>query len=133
VKIPPIVIPRNFQDSNSIRLGGEYTFPAWGYPLSLRTGFAYETTAVPKPYLSLLTVDMSKIVLSFGGSLHVGEHWRLDAVYAHLSAASEYVSPDEAKIPRLNPIKGNAPLEAVNGGKYDASANLFGVGVVYKF
>jgi long-chain fatty acid transport protein len=133
VRIPPIVIPRNFQDSHSLRLGGEYTVPIGGYPVSFRAGFAYETSAVPKPYLSLFTVDTNKVILGFGGSLHVGEHWRLDAVYAHLSAASEHVSPDEAKIPRLNPIKGNAPLEAVNGGTYDASANLFGVGLVYKF
>jgi long-chain fatty acid transport protein len=133
VKIPPLVIPRSFQDSHSLRVGGEYTLDAWGYPLSLRAGFAYETSAVPRPYLSLLTVDMNKTIFSLGGSLHVGERWRLDAVFAHLSAASVYVSPDQAKIPRLNPIKGNAPLEAVNGGTYDASANLFGVGVVYKF
>jgi long-chain fatty acid transport protein len=133
VKIPPLIIPRNFQDSSSFRLGAEYTFRVGGYPLTIRTGLSYDTSAVPPAYLSLLTVDMDKIVTSLGGSIRLGEHWRLDATFAHLFTSSTYVSPEEARIPRLNPIKGNAPLEAVNGGSYEASANLFGVGVVYKF
>jgi hypothetical protein len=43
------------------------------------------------------------------------------------------VSPDQAQIPRINPLPGSAPLEAVNGGYYDASANVIGVGLNYKF
>lgn len=133
VPIPPIRFPRGFSDSNSYRLGTEYTFGLGGYSLDLRAGLSYETSAIPRPYLSLLTIDMDKITLSVGGSLHIGEHWRLDAVYAHLFASSVNVSPDEAKIPRVNPIAGNAPLEAVNGGRYSASADLVGVGARYTF
>ena len=133
VPIPPIRFPRNFQDSNSYRLGGEYTFKVWGYPMDLRAGVAYETTAVPPAYLSLLTIDMDKTVLSLGGGLHVGEHWRLDAMFAHLFASSVTVSADEARIPRVNPIPGNAPLKAVNGGRYSVAADLIGVGANYKF
>jgi long-chain fatty acid transport protein len=133
VPLPPIRFARNFEDSNSFRLGGEYTFPIWGYPMDLRAGLAYESSAVPPAYLSLLTIDMQKTTLSLGGGLHVGEHWRLDAVYAHLFASSVNVSPDEAKIPRVNPIPGNAPLEAVNGGRYSVNADLIGVGAQYTF
>lgn len=133
VALPPIRFERNFQDSNSIRLGAEYTFPLWGYPTDLRTGLAYETSAVPPSYLSLLTIDMQKTTLSFGGGLHVAPHWRLDAVYAHLFASSVTVSADEAKIGRVNPIPGNAPLEAVNGGRYSVNADLIGVGAQYTF
>ena len=53
--------------------------------------------------------------------------------YAHLFASSVNVPADEAKIPRVNPIAGNAPFEAVNGGRYAASADLLGVGAQYKF
>lgn len=133
VPLPPIKFPRNFQDSNSFRLGGEYGFDLWGYPMRVRAGVSYETSAIPRDYLSILTIDMDKITTSLGYSISFGKHWRVDAVYAHLFASSVDVSPDQAKIPRVNPLPGNAQLESVNGGKYSASADLIGVGVVYTF
>lgn len=133
VPLPAIRFPRNFQDSNSYRLGAEYTFQMWGYPMDLRGGVSYETSAIPRSHLSLLTIDMDKITLAVGGGLHVGDHWRLDMTYAHLFASSVNVPADEARIPRVNPIAGNAPFEAVNGGRYAASADLIGVGAQYKF
>jgi long-chain fatty acid transport protein len=101
--------------------------------MDLRGGLSYETSAIPRPYLSLLTIDMDKVTLAVGGGVHVGEHWRLDMSYAHLFASSVNVPADEAKIPRVNPIVGNAPFEAVNGGRYSASADLVGVGAQYTF
>lgn len=133
IPIPAIRFVRGFQDSNSYRLGGEYTFKLWGYAMDLRGGMSYETSAVPRPYLSLLTIDMDKVTLAVGGGLHIGEHWRLDMSYAHLFASSVNVPAAEAKVGRVNPIAGNAPFEAVNGGRYAASADLLGVGVQYTF
>lgn len=133
VPLPGIKFPRNFQDSNSFRLGAEYAFTLWDYPMRIRTGLSYETSAIPRDYLSILTIDMDKITTSLGYSIFFGQHWRLDAVYGHLFASTVTVSPDEAKIPRVNPLPGNAQLESVNGGKYSASADLIGVGVVYTF
>ena len=130
--LPPIKFARNFEDSNSIRLGGEYRFTLWGYDMDLRSGISYETSAVPREYLSLLTIDMDKITLAVGGGIYVGEHWRLDATYAHLFASSVNVPADSARIGRINPIAGNAPLEAINGGQYAAGADLIGVGAQYK-
>lgn len=133
--LPPIRFERGFQDSNSFRLGGEYSFPVWGYDARLRGGLSYETSAVPPEYLSLLTIDMDKVTLAIGAGVYVGKskQWRLDLTYAHLFASSVNVSPDRAKIPRVNPIAGNAVPETVNGGQYAASADLIGVGAEYKF
>jgi len=131
--VPPISIPRDFQDSDSFRVGGEYHFVAGGYGLDARAGVAYETSAVPPAYLSLSSLDFSKWILSMGGSLYVGKHWRFDAVLAHVFAQNVYVSPDQAQIPRINPLPGSAPLEAVNGGQYNATANIIGVGLNYRF
>jgi long-chain fatty acid transport protein len=133
IAVPTIAFPRNFEDSNSVRLGAEYTFKVSDYLLDLRTGISYETSAVPRGYVSLLSLDMDKITLALGGGLHIGKHWRLDAVYAHLFASSVHVAADEAQIPRINPLKGNAPLEAVNGGDYSAAADLIGLGLNYVF
>ena len=70
-----------------------------------------------------LALDVTRTARSF----------RPDVVYAHVFAASESVDPRTAKLPRVNPIKGNAPFEAVNGGTYAASADLFGLGAAYTF
>jgi long-chain fatty acid transport protein len=133
VAIPTISIPRGFEDSNSYRLGGEYGFEVAGYRLDARAGMSYETSAVPPGYLSLSSLDFDKVVISLGGGLYIGEHWRFDALYAHLFASSVYVDPAIAQISRINPIKGNAPPEPVNGGQYSAAADLIGVGLQYKF
>jgi long-chain fatty acid transport protein len=133
VAIPPISMPRGFQDSQSIRLGGEYTYDVWHTKVSVRAGGSYETTAVPAPYLNLSALDFDKWVASIGGSVFLGKHWRFDAVWAHTFAQTVYVNPDIAKIPRINPIDGNAPFEPVNGGTYSASADLVGVGFNYLF
>jgi long-chain fatty acid transport protein len=131
--VPPIDIPRDFQDSNSYRLGGEYHFVAGGYGFDVRSGVAYETTAIPPSYVSLSSLDFNKVILSFGGSLYVGPHWRFDAVFAHVFAESVSVDPNTAKIATINPLPGNAPPEYVNGGQYRVTSNVVGVGLNYRF
>jgi long-chain fatty acid transport protein len=133
VAIPPISMPRGFQDAESFRLGGEYTYDFLEYKVSVRGGVSHETSAVPAPYLNLSALDFDKWVASIGGSLFVGKHWRFDAVWAHTFARTIYVDPNVAKINRINPIDGNAPFEPVNGGTYSASADLLGVGFNYLF
>ncbi len=132
--VNPISIPRNFQDSNSVRLGGEYRLHLGEYDLDLRAGVNYEKSAVPNPYLSVLTIDLDKITLALGGGIHIGKHWRLDAVYAHVFASDTVVTPQEAAVPRVSPVKGNpTATEAVNGGSYSATADVLGIGLNYKF
>jgi long-chain fatty acid transport protein len=132
--VSPISLPRNFQDTNSFRLGGEYTLDAWGYPIDVRLGADYEQSAIPTAWLSPLTIDLDKVVVGIGGGLHIGEHWRLDGVYAHVFTADVTVSPAEAQVPRINPVRGNpTQTEAINGGTYSARADVLGVGLVYKF
>ncbi len=133
VRLPNISYPRSYDNANSFRLGGEYSFKIAGYVWDARAGASYETSAVPPAYLSLQSLDFDKVTLSFGPSVHVGTHWRFDAVYAHIFAKSVTVDPTEAQIPRINPLKGNAPLEATNGGTYSATADLLGVGLEYRF
>ena len=44
------------------------------------------------------------------------------------------VPPDQAKMPRVNPVQGNpTKTEAINGGDYSARAIILGVGAQYKF
>jgi len=133
--VPTITLPRHFQDSNSYRIGGQYTLDLFNtYKIDFRAGFNYDQSAIPPAYLSPLTIDLDRYTISFGGSLYVGKHWRLDATYARIMGKDTEVSPAEAAVPRVNPVRGNpTATESINGGSYSASANLFGVGVNYKF
>jgi long-chain fatty acid transport protein len=132
--VPPINIPRNFQDANSVRVGGEYRFDADGYKIDLRAGINFETSAIPEAYESPLTIDSFKVTPAVGGGIHIGDHWRLDAVYAHVFASDVTVTPQEAAVPRVNPVQGNpTQTEAINGGTYSSRADILGVGAQYKF
>jgi long-chain fatty acid transport protein len=132
--VSPISIPRGGQDSNSIRLGGEYKLPLDDYALQLRAGFAYESSGIQQAYVSPLTIDSDKYTASLGGGLFIGRHWRLDAVYAHVFMNDVTVSPAQAAVPRVNPVQGNpTQTAAVNGGHYSAGADAIGVGMQYAF
>lgn len=133
VPMPKIEIPRNFVDSDSFRIGGEWIFLAGGYRMALRTGLSYETSAVPRSHMSLSSLDFNKTTIALGGGLFIGKRWRFDAVLAHTFAQDVVTRPEEARIGRINPLKGNAPLEPVNGGKYTATAQLIGVGLNYLY
>jgi long-chain fatty acid transport protein len=132
--VAPISIPRNFRDSNSLRLGGEYRLSLFHCPFTLRGGAAYEQSAIPNAYESPLTVDLDKITASLGASITLYSHLRLDVLVAHVFGQSTTVSPQEAAVPRVNPVSGNpTATEAINGGDYSARSDVFGLGMAYQF
>jgi long-chain fatty acid transport protein len=134
--VAPISLPRRFKDSNSFRLGAEYStksiFPA--NRIDLRTGFSYETSGIPEEWVSPLTYDANKVIGGAGASLYAGDHWRLDAVFGLVLLNGTNVPPDKAQVPRVNPVQGNpTKTESINGGEYSARAIILGVGAQYKF
>lgn len=132
--VSTISMPRRFQDTHSLRVGGEYHHTMKGFGLDFRLGFNFDPSAVRKEYLSPLTVDLDRVTISLGLGVGVGTHWRFDAVYARVIGFDAYVDPRTAAIPRVNPVHGYpTTVDAVNGGKYSASANVLGVGLNYKF
>jgi long-chain fatty acid transport protein len=132
--VSPISIPRNFDNANSYRFGGEYTFKVSDYLLDARAGISFEQSAIPQAYLSPLTIDLNKTTLSLGGGLHIGKNWRFDAVFAHVFASDTTVDPAVAAVPKVNPVRGNpTQSESINGGDYTASADVIGVGLNYRF
>lgn len=132
--VPPVNLERHFRDSMSVRLGGEYAIDIKGYTLDARAGVSFETSAVPKEYLTVLTIDSNKLTTGLGASLHVGK-WRFDAVYAHVFAFGVTVDPKEAKITQVSPVVANPPKNpnTINGGIYSARADAIGLGIAYTF
>lgn len=133
--VAPISIPRKFEDANSFRLGGELSIKLAGSrQLDLRAGASYDTSAVPKAYVSPLTIDADKLTPAIGAGFHLNAQWRIDAVFAHTFMGDVVVPPGEAGVPRVNPVQGNpTQTEAVNGGRYSAQVNVIGLGANYRF
>lgn len=133
-QIPTLTIDRHFQDTASVRLGGEWTVETLGLPLDLRAGASYETSAVPAQYLSVMTLDAPKMTIGAGFGVHLGA-WRLDGVYAHVFANDVEVDPREASMYQLSPVQANPPkmATAINGGAYAMRADIFGLGLTYTF
>jgi long-chain fatty acid transport protein len=132
--IPEVIIPRNFQDSVSVRVGSEYGIPVGSHRLDARAGVSFETSAVPPEHLSVLTLDSKKVTLALGASFHVGR-LRLDATYAHVFTFDVDVDPEEAKIMPVSPIVAHLPPDThtINGGHYSFRADVIGLGMAYTF
>jgi long-chain fatty acid transport protein len=129
-----ISVPRGMQDTNSIRLGGEYAFEMVGVHFLGRAGIAYETSSLPPAYVTPFTVDSNKVTASIGGSIVLGPHWRLDGVLSHAFESSVNVPASQAAVPLINPVVGNAtPADHVNGGTYSADLWVLGGGLEYRF
>jgi long-chain fatty acid transport protein len=132
--VAPISLPRHFQDAQSVRAGGEYAFEAFGFPVRGRAGVSYETSAVPTAYESPLTIDANKVQVTLGGGVQVTRHLRLDLVVAHTFAPDVTVSPQEAAVPKVNPVQGNpTQTPAANAGTYGQSLDVIGGGLEYRF
>ncbi|MRG96865.1 OmpP1/FadL family transporter [Polyangium spumosum] len=132
--LPPVNLQRNFQGAFSTQVGGEYTIPLGKVRLDVRAGLRFETSAVPREYVSVLTIDSNKLTPSIGAGLHVGPV-RLDVVAAHVILFSQDVDPREAKIEQVSPLVANPPPQPniINGGRYSASATILGLGATYTF
>lgn len=134
-QVGPLSMNRQFQDTWSLRLGAEHlTDLGRGFGLQARVGVSYETSATPNAYTNALTLDTDKFVGSLGASLHYG-HFRFDAVFAYMFASSVVVDPRTAALYPVEPFRSNGqgPRIAVNGGTYDFSVNVVGLGARYQF
>ncbi|MFO0652227.1 MAG: outer membrane protein transport protein [Polyangiales bacterium] len=138
-----VSLTRNFQDVWSFRLGAEHRFDVGSYGVTARAGFSYDTGATPLQYTNVLTFDADKATVSLGASLTRGR-LRLDAVYAHTFWGPVEVTPcaydprSPASCQGLYPTApfragANAPRYTVNGGTYEPSLNVFGLGMRYAF
>lgn len=130
--IPPVSLPRNFQDAVSVRAGGEYGLAIGENRLDVRGGLSFETSAVPAEYLTVLTLDAPKVTAALGAGFHVGR-FRFDATFAHVFAFDVDVAPEEARVPQVSPVQANPPRNPnyINGGQYSSATNVVGLGLAY--
>lgn len=113
MELKDVSIPRHFQTSLAPSLGVEWhTGPA-----QLGGGIAYETSAVPASYVSVLTVDAPKLLVTAGGG-YSSDGWQVAAAvgYARLSD----VDVTDPKVPVLEPLHDAGAAPGINGGTYHA-------------
>ena len=110
-KLSTMTLARNFQTSVAPSLGVEWHTG----PMQLGGGVAYETSAVPASYVSVLTVDAPKLLLTAGVG-YAADGWQIAAAigYARLSD----VDVTDPRVPMLEPL-GGTPM-FTNGGTYHA-------------
>jgi long-chain fatty acid transport protein len=127
-EIGSLNIPRNMNDTVSVRLGAEYTIDRF---LQLRLGASYENGAFSDAWLQALTIDSDKVVVSAGASLRAVDGLWLDVMvgYAHLFPRNVTTS----MVPQLNPIRPAGPFLPIGNGRYEMIAPFFGVGLRYDF
>ncbi|PIE05893.1 MAG: hypothetical protein CSA75_02360 [Sorangium cellulosum] len=136
-RVSPQTVVRNFTDTYSIRLGAETWFDVASHQLDLRAGVMWEKSAIPDEYVSTLTIDLDKIVLGVGGSLHVTPNWRFDWMLAHAFTQPVDLASKDARYEMLTPLRANKPdpedRHYVNGGHYEANATIVGLGIAVNY
>jgi long-chain fatty acid transport protein len=136
-----IVIPRKLKDTLALRVGLE-TRPIPKVPVTLRAGYVNETGSTRPEYLSVLTVDTDKHVLTAGLGVQVGPA-RIDAVVGRVIMADRTVARGTSCVPQVNPIRTGEEVGCarsddpghvyVGDGTYRSSWTMFGGGVSVGF
>lgn len=119
--LEPIVQERHYKDSISVRLGVSAR-PV--RRLSVRAGYAIETSAVEHAWFDITAPDALKHIVTTGMSFDV---WKLsiDVAYAHVFAPAVHVSDSQIG---LTPVLTESDV-VVGNGVYRFSADAFHLGL----
>jgi long-chain fatty acid transport protein len=109
----------NYNNSSSIRLGGEYTDPMSKW--KLRAGFAGVQSAAPAETVTPLLPEQHRTYGTVGLGIPLLPGLSLDAAYAHISTPGRRGRIVE----RTTTQNATATAAQLNTGAYDLSANVF--------
>ncbi len=144
--IDQVIIEKNFRDTISVRLGGDYNIiPSW---LTLRAGFFYESPAVRKGYAFLDAFSFHRFGPSGGFTLHL-PHVDFSMAYTWLAQNVLVVTEEESKVyqqmpgnpcqpPYTNTSLCNEhylgqPAASANAGTYRANYHLMNASLMVNF
>jgi long-chain fatty acid transport protein len=130
--VPPIKKYEGFTDAWNLRLGGDvHVIPDF---FSLRAGAFYEKGAIPNALKQVGFFSDDQIGVGGGFSFFV-KGFEIFASYMHIFIPDRFVAPGQADGRRNEvPVAPGLTIDrtqgrAINAGLYQASYNLFGVGV----
>lgn len=130
--LSPVKLRKNYQDSFSVRVGGDYKLLEG--MLTLRAGYIYESSAISNKFVSVDFANWARHVASVGISVAAGPVF-IDAAYAHHFIANQNVTNSSIKqvtTPRLTTTDYAQP-SAIGNGKYSADLDVFSLAVRVPF
>jgi long-subunit fatty acid transport protein len=90
----PVVIPQEFRDSISFRLGGEWEAKDW---LSLRSGMYWERSAINNKNMGVSLMDGNKVGYGLGASYHVDDILSFDIGFSQAFLGTRKIRDSELK------------------------------------
>jgi len=129
-QVGPVDIPRNMNDTISVRLGGAYTIEDI---VTVRAGVSYENGAFGDEWLTVLTIDSDKVIVSGGVGIDVSPEVSIDLNVGYVWMAPRNVT--NSMVPQANPIRppmSDVGAVFVGNGTYDTSAPFFGLGMRWR-
>lgn len=128
IPVGPLSIPENYQNTYSVRLGGDYIVDD---ALTVRAGYNFETGAITDEYFSVFSPDSNKHTFAAGMTYDFGK-WSLDVSSAYYLFADRHIT--ESQMRQINPTDADNELATVVGnGDYSSRYLVFGMGVNYAF
>ncbi len=119
--VPPIKIPRNWQDAFSVRIGGRIeVVKGW---FQILYGYIFETSAVPDKMFSVLIMDSNKHVFCLGASLTLAK-MRFDLGYGLYWMPERTITNSQYK--QLNPLNPEG-ASIIGNGAYNATVHVLGL------
>lgn len=126
-----VIIPTGFQDSWSVRLGGDYRVHDW---VTLRAGGHYETSAVPDALQAVSVVDGRKFGYGAGATIHVLDRAALDLAFSQQFLASRTITDSEVHQITVDALSGEVGQgKIVGNGDFSSALTFAGLGATVYF
>jgi hypothetical protein len=137
---PTLVIPHNWKDSLSIRLGGDYNImPGLA---ALRLGVSFETKGIEDGFEQLDFLPFMRLGVHAGLTMRLGM-FDVSLAYAYIHQFDTTVSLDDAGLKQINAderlaeLAGETPAfgpgTVINGGRFSSRFNVVSLGLTYHF
>ena len=123
--LPNIIFPKDYQNSLSVRLGGDYDLVPGR--LTVRAGYLHETSAIPLKSVSVDFGNWQRDVISVGGTVKIWRGINASVAYAHHFIADQNVTNSnvaQVVTPCVTPNCTNPDATIVGNGVYKASLDV---------
>lgn len=128
IPVGPLSIPQNWQDTFSVRVGGDFEVSDG---VVMRAGYAFDSAAVPDTNYSVFLADGNKHLLALGATLEF-DSWSLDGGFGYYFIPDRSISNSEVR--QINPTDEQNRLTSVTGnGEYSQTYIAGGAGANFKF
>lgn len=115
----------NYQNASTFRAGVQYEASArW----TLRTGYTFNTSALPDFSVSPLLPEAERNYYSVGLGWHLRPNMMLDAGYQYIDQSSR-----RGRVRGTTPDQTDEDLEALNVGVYSSTGHVFSATFAYQF